>query len=173
MNNIILTGMPGVGKSTIGVLLAKTLGYGFADTDLYIQESTGMLLPSVIEKYGEDGFLKIENDINMSLGLMKTVIATGGSVIYCTEAMEKYEAEDMIVHIRLPYDELKERLGNLKRRGVVLKDGQTLRELYDERLPLYEKYAHITVNASGLSPAELMYSIADKITDHPELHKRF
>lgn len=168
MNNVILIGMPGVGKSTIGVLLAKVLGYKFADADLYIQDKVGLLLREIIAKYGEDGFLKIENDVNRSIDLTEAVIATGGSVIYCTEAMEKYASEDLIVYIKLPCDELAERLGNLKRRGVVLKDGQTLMDLYNERAPLYEKYAHITVDASGLNVEELMDRIAGIVLTHWE-----
>ncbi|MGN0396014.1 MAG: shikimate kinase [Coprococcus sp.] len=166
MNNIILTGMPGAGKSTIGVLLAKVLGYGFADADLLIQEQYGKLLCELIAEHGDEGFLQIENQVNRDIALTHTVIATGGSAVYCREAMEKYRANDTIVYIKLPYEEIEARLGNIKRRGVVLKEGQTLKSLYDERIPLYEKYAHIIVNAEGLGIEELMDSIAGLLMIH-------
>ena len=166
MNNIILTGMPGAGKSTIVVLLAKVLGYGFADADLLIQAKYGKLLCELIAEHGDEGFLKIENEVNRDVDMTHTVIATGGSAIYCTEAMEKYMANDTVVYIKLPYEEIADRLGNIKRRGVVLKEGQTLKSLYDERTPLYEKYAHIVVNATGLGIEELLDSIAGILAIH-------
>ena len=152
MNNIVLTGMPGAGKSTIGVLLAKVLGYKFIDADILIQNSQGMLLREIIAKYGDDGFLKIENDVNKGITDQHAVIATGGSAVYCTEAMKKYMAEDTVIYI-----------GNIKRRGVVLKDGQTLKDLYNERTKLYEKYCHINIKAEGLGIEELLDSVAGMI----------
>lgn len=163
MNNIVLTGMPGAGKSTIGVLLAKVLGYKFIDADILIQNSQGMLLREIIAKYGDDGFLKIENDVNKGITDQHAVIATGGSAVYCTEAMEKYMAEDTVIYINLPYEEIANRLGNIKRRGVVLKDGQTLKDLYNERTELYEKYCHINIKAEGLGIEELLDSVAGMI----------
>lgn len=163
--NVVLIGMPGCGKSTIGVVLAKVVGARFIDADLLIQESQGMLLRDIIARYGDDGFLKIENDVNKSIETENAVIATGGSAVYCTEAMEKYRENDIVVYIRLEYQELEKRLGNLKRRGVVLKDGQTLKDLYNERTPLYEKYAHIIVDSDNMSVEELMDAICS------ELHK--
>lgn len=150
MNNIILIGMPGVGKSTIGVVLAKKLGYSFLDSDLRIQEQEHMLLHELIDKYGHDGFNEIENRINASIDTTKTVIATGGSAIYGTEAMEHLKKIGTIVYLSLPYDELCERLGDLHQRGVSMKDGQTLLSLYEERKPLYEKYADITIDCHNL-----------------------
>lgn len=166
MNNIVLTGMPGAGKSTIGVLLAKVLGYKFIDADLLIQDKWGMLLREIIAKYGEEEFLKIENDVNKEIHDERAVIATGGSAIYCREAMEKYMNEDTVVYIKLPYEEIESRLGNIRRRGVVLKEGQTLMDLYEERTVLYEEFSHIRVNASGLGVEELMDSIAGMIMIH-------
>lgn len=166
MNNIVLTGMPGAGKSTIGVLLAKVLGYKFIDADLLIQDKWGMLLREIIAKYGEEEFLKIENDVNKEIHDERAVIATGGSAIYCREAMEKYMNEDTVVYIKLPYEEIESRLGNIRRRGVVLKEGQTLMDLYKERTVLYEEFSHIRVNASGLGVEELMDSIAGMIMIH-------
>lgn len=145
-SNIVLIGMPGVGKSTIGVILAKELGYQFLDADLLIQKQENRLLKEIIAKEGVDGFIQIENQVNASIEAEKTVIATGGSVIYGKEAMEHLKKIATVVYLRLPYEELKKRLGNLKNRGVVLRDGQTLKDLYDERVVLYEKYADIIVN---------------------------
>lgn len=166
MNNIVLTGMPGAGKSTIGVLLAKVLGYGFVDADLLIQEKHGKLLRELIAEHGEDGFLTIENQVNRDIDVTKTVVATGGSVVYCQEAMEKFHEDDTVVYIKLPFEEIASRLGNVRRRGVVLKDGQTLLDLYNERTPLYEKYAHIVVDAEGLGIEDLMDRIAELVLIH-------
>lgn len=144
--NVTLIGMPGVGKSTVGVVLAKVLGYKFVDSDLEIQEQTGRRLPDLIQEYGDDGFLEIENRVNAGFQMERAVIATGGSTVYCTEAMEHLREISTVIYLRLPYEPLKNRLGDLKKRGVVLKPGQTLQDLYDQRCPLYEKYAHIIVD---------------------------
>ncbi len=145
-SNIVLIGMPGVGKSTIGVILAKELGLQFLDADLLIQKQENRLLKEIIAQEGVDGFIAIENQVNAAIEAEKTVIATGGSVIYGKEAMEHLQAIATIVYLELPYEELNRRLGNLKNRGVVLRDGQSLKDLYDERIILYEKYADIIVN---------------------------
>ena len=152
--NIILIGMPGVGKSTIGVIAAKQLGYQFVDADLLIQQQEKRLLHEIISEEGVDGFLEIENRVNASIQTEGAVIATGGSVIYGKEAMEHLSSIGTVVYLKLPYPELKRRLRNLKDRGVVLKDGQTLQDLYDERTPLYEKYADIMVDETGLQIEE-------------------
>lgn len=166
MKNVVLIGMPGCGKSTIGVLLAKVLGFDFVDADVLIQKQQGLLLREIIAKCGEDGFLQIENDVNKSIDRKNTVIATGGSVVYCKEAMEQYVKNDLVVYINLPYEVIASRLENVKRRGVVLKEGQTLKDLYDERTCLYEQYATITVNAEGLSIEELLDTIAEVVLIH-------
>ena len=144
-DNVILIGMPGVGKSTIGVILAKLLGYCFCDTDLIIQERTGKLLREIIGESGIDGFIAIENRVNSTLSAKRTVIATGGSVVYGEEAMEHLREIGTVVYLSQRYDVLAARLADIKGRGVVLREGQDLRALYDERVPLYEKYAHVTV----------------------------
>ena len=144
--NIVLIGMPGVGKSTIGVIAAKQLGYEFVDADLLIQKQEKRLLHEIISQEGVDGFLEIENRVNASIQTEGAVISTGGSVIYGKEAMEHLSSIGTVVYLKLPYPELKRRLKNLKDRGVVLKDGQTLKDLYDERTPLYEKYADLIVD---------------------------
>ena len=123
MNNIVLIGMPGAGKSTIGVILAKVLGYKFLDADLVIQEKERRLLKDIIEEEGLEGFIAIENQVNASLETYKTVIATGGSVIYGQEAMEHLKEIGTVIYIKLSYETLDDRLGNIKQRGVVLKDG--------------------------------------------------
>ena len=145
-NNITLIGMPASGKSTVGVLLAKRLGYQFIDTDLVIQQEEGRLLKEIIASEGLDGFIRVENRVNSRVKGGRAVIAPGGSVIYGREAMEHLGAIGTIVYLKLGYEELCRRLGNLTDRGVVLRDGMTLRDLYEERTPLYEQYADVTVD---------------------------
>ena len=145
-NNIILIGMPGVGKSTVGVILAKELGYQFVDSDLLIQKREKKLLRQIIAKEGVDGFIAIENEVNASIRTEKSVIATGGSVVYGQEAMEHLKEIGTVVYLKLSYKSLEKRLGSLKGRGVVLRPGQDLRALYKERTVLYEKYADVVVD---------------------------
>lgn len=152
--NIILIGMPGCGKSTVGVVLAKIMGYRFLDSDLLIQESEGRLLCDIIRTEGVDAFNCIENRVNSSIAAERTVIATGGSVVYGKEAMQHLSEIGAVVYIRLPYEEIEKRLGNLESRGVSMHKGQTLREIYDERVPLYESYADIIVDESGRGISE-------------------
>lgn len=149
MDNIILIGMPGVGKSTLGVLLAKTLGMTFLDTDLVIQEQEGALLRDLIADRGIEGFLDLEGEVCAHLQAHRTVVATGGSVVYRSQAMAHLRELGTVVYLKLGYRALAKRLGSLKRRGVVLRPGQTLRMLYEERVPLYEQYAHLTIDCSG------------------------
>ncbi|MBO5199335.1 MAG: shikimate kinase [Lachnospiraceae bacterium] len=157
--NIVLIGMPGAGKSTIGVILAKVMGYRFVDSDLVIQEEEHRLLKDIIAEDGVEEFVKIENRINASLDVDKSVIATGGSVIYGAEAMEHLREIGTVVYIRLRYEEIRARLGDLSQRGVVLREGQTLLDLYNERCPLYEKYAHIAVDGDRMQIVEVMEAI--------------
>ena len=163
MNNIILIGMPGVGKSTVGVILAKVLGYQFIDADLVIQQQENRLLREIIEEEGEAGFLNIENRVNASLQAERAVIATGGSVVYCREAIKHLKEIGKGIYLELAFGALKNRLGNLKGRGVVLKEGQDLRGLYDERVPLYEKYADLTINEKNLDVEGTLQKILEKI----------
>jgi shikimate kinase len=158
-SNIVLIGMPGVGKSTLGVVLAKELGYEFVDADLLIQKRENRLLKEIIAAEGVDGFLKIENDVNAGIQADKTVIATGGSVIYGNEAMEHLKEIGTIVYLKLDYETLDSRLGSLQGRGVVLKSGQNLKSLYEERVPLYEKYADIIVDEAGLDLESTLKSV--------------
>ena len=145
-DNIVLIGMPGVGKSSVGVVLAKALGYQFVDADLLIQEAEGKLLSELIEEHGTDGFIEIENRVNSQIQTHRSVIATGGSVVYGKEAMEHLKSIGTVVYLKQNLRVLQRRLRNLKGRGVVLKEGQTLVDLYKERTVLYEKYADITVD---------------------------
>ena len=138
-NNIVLIGMPGVGKSTVGVILAKVLGYQFVDADLLIQKSEGKLLKDIIAEKGTDGFIEVENCVNASIQAENTIIATGGSVIYGKEAMAHLKEIGTVVYLHVPFATLEKRLADIKGRGVVLKEGQTLYDLYLERTPLYEK----------------------------------
>lgn len=161
--NIVLIGMPGSGKSTVGVILAKVTGYEFVDADLLIQKAEKRLLREIIAQEGQEGFLKIENRVNASIETEKTVIATGGSVVYCEEAMEHLKEIGTVVYLKLDYPVLRRRLGNLKGRGVVLKEGQTLKDLYEERVPLYEKYADITVDEEKLDVEGTLQKILDSL----------
>lgn len=159
-DNIVLIGMPGAGKSTVGVVLAKKLGYRFIDSDLVIQDRYEKLLHELIAENGVEGFWKIENDVNASLDTHKSIIATGGSAVYGTEAMEHLRGIGTVVYLHLPYEEVSERLGDLNARGVTLMPGQTLEDLYEERTPLYEKYAHLVIECHGKMLREVVAEIA-------------
>lgn len=162
-NNITLIGMPGVGKSTLGVVLAKVLGYQFLDADLLIQKEEKRRLWQIIEQEGVEGFKAIENRVNASIETESTVIATGGSVVYCEEAMEHLKSIGKVVYLELSLQALSKRLRNLKGRGVLLKEGQTLQDLYEERVPLYEKYADIVVSEEGKDLEASLQSLLDRI----------
>lgn len=162
-DNIVLIGMPGVGKSTVGVILAKVLGYQFLDADLVIQEQEGKLLREIIEEVGAEGFIQVENRINAELKCSKTIIATGGSVVYGKEAMEHLKEIGTVVYLEVSFPILEKRLSDIKGRGVVLKEGQTLYDLYEERTPLYEKYADVRVLEEGLSVEETVEQLVKKL----------
>ncbi len=161
MNSLVLIGMPAAGKSTVGVILAKVLGKQFVDSDLVIQQKDGRLLSQIIAQEGVEGFIKIENDINSDLTADNSIIATGGSVVYGKEAMERLKSLGTVVYIKLSYETLSKRLHNIRQRGVVLKEGQDLKMLYEERCPLYEKYADITVEAESADIEELVSRIVN------------
>jgi len=155
-NNIILIGMPGAGKSTVGVVLAKKRGCRFLDSDILIQEKYGALLHELIAKYGTEGFWKIEEEVNASIHAEHTVIATGGSVIYGPAAMEHFKEIGTAVYLKLSCGTIRERLGDLSERGVTLREGQTLESLYEERVPLYEKYADIILDCEKKGIREIV-----------------
>ena len=149
MDNVILIGMPGAGKSTVGVLLAKRLGYRFVDTDLLIQEKENKRLFEILRDDGNEYFAAAENNIVASLKAEKSVIATGGSVVFGSSAMENLKSLGKVVYLRVPLAELEKRVNNFETRGILMKSGQTLADIFNERTPLYEKYADVTVDCDG------------------------
>lgn len=160
-NNIVLIGMPGAGKSTVGVVLAKKLGYAFVDADLVIQSREGKLLHEIIAERGVEGFWMLEETVGESIKARRTVIATGGSAVYGENAMAHYRQIGTVVYLSLPLTEIRERLGDLNERGVTLKEGQDLDSLYAERLPLYERYADVMVECEGLQIREIVEKIVE------------
>ena len=157
MTNIVLIGMPGCGKSTVGVLLAKVLGMSFVDTDLVLQAAQRKRLQHIIDEIGIDAFLQMEEEAVCGLHCSNTVIATGGSVVYGKRAMKDLHQNGIVVYIRLPYDELERRLSNLATRGVTLREGQTLLDLYYERIPLYEEQADLIFDSGN---GDIEYTVA-------------
>ena len=172
MKNLILIGMPGAGKSTVGVVLAKRLGLKFVDSDLVIQEKYGKLLHELIGEHGVDGFLALEDQVNAALKADGAVIATGGSAVYGEKAMRHFRRMGYVIYLQLPYEEIESRLGDLFERGVTMKPGQTLRELYEEREPLYRKYAHKVVDCSGRQVREIVLDIAELVEAEDALAAR-
>ncbi|MBQ8003408.1 MAG: shikimate kinase [Clostridia bacterium] len=159
-NNIILIGMPGCGKSTVGVLLAKIIGYSFIDSDLLIQAREGKKLYEIINEKGIDAFNQIENEVNSSIEASNTVIATGGSVVYGKEAMDHLKEIGTVVFLDVSLNDLKKRIRNMATRGISMRPGQTLDDLYQERNDLYNKYCDIKINCSGKSLAKNAEAIA-------------
>ena len=162
--SITLIGMPASGKSTIGVILAKVLGYGFLDTDLLIQMRTGKRLPELIEQLGTDGFIRLEEDLICEVQPddgHPTVIATGGSAVYGARAMAHLAEFGPVCYLQVSFETIESRLRNIRQRGVVLKPGQTLESLYDERCLLYEKYASWIVREGDRSIEEIVRELAD------------
>ena len=162
-SNIILIGMPAAGKSTIGVLLAKSLLKDFADTDLAIQSDYGCTLSDIIEREGTDTFLKIEDDIICAQNYRCCVVATGGSAVYGEKAMAHLKKDGIVVYLELPLSEIEKRIGNIKTRGVAMKNGESVASLQVERKPLYNKYADVKVNCEGLTAEECVEKIIDAI----------
>lgn len=163
-NNITLIGMPGAGKSTVGVVLAKLLAYEFLDSDLLIQKREKKHLWQIIEERGQDGFNQVEEEVNCSIDTEDTIIATGGSAVYSDPAMQHFKKIGVVVYLKVSCQELRKRLGDLKKRGVSMKEGQTLEDLYEERRPLYEKYADIVINLDELDVRKTAEQIADQLT---------
>jgi shikimate kinase len=161
-DNVVLIGMPGSGKSTLGVVLAKKLGFDFMDGDIEIQNQYGKTLEELIDIHGDAGFIQIENDVLAGLDVKNTVIATGGSAVYGEGAMAHLAEIGTIVYLDVPEEELNGRLGNLKARGVVCNGKTTVKEIFEERLSLYRKYAEITVTLDHVElkdAVEEIYSI--------------
>ena len=161
--NIILIGMPGSGKSTIGVLLAKVLSRDFVDTDLLIQAAEGRRLQETIDSDGLDDFLALEERHVLALDVQGAVIATGGSVVYSEEAMRHLKRRGTVVYLLLPMSDLEARITDMDSRGVVIAPWQTLADLYHERLPLYEHFADITIDCAGLSHGQVVQAILEAL----------
>lgn len=161
--NLVFIGMPAVGKSTVGVVVAKQLGKRFVDSDLLIQEQEGKLLREIIAEVGEEEFLKIESQVNCNINVVNSVISPGGSVIYCEEAMEHFKKIGTIVYLKVSFQTIKRRIKDPKKRGVVLRTDQTLRNLYDERVRLYEKYADITISEDGCRIDETIVNVLNAV----------
>lgn len=170
MANIILIGMPGSGKSTLGKPIAQRLGYPFLDVDDLIRNTMGASLNALIDAYGVEGFRKLEEDINLTVQVTDHVIATGGSVVYGPKAMEHLRSIGQVYYLRLPYEEVARRLGDLALRGVSVRPGQTLQDLYNERIPLYEQYAHHQIDCAGKSKSAIVAEIVAHIRSEAAGH---
>ena len=164
MKNVVLIGMPAVGKSTIGVLLAKSLLLSFTDTDLLIQEKYKKSLCDIIKDNGTKAFLNIEEDIILNADFKNSVIATGGSAVFGERAMNQLKENGVIVYLSLPIDEIKRRIGDIKSRGVVLTNGNTVDDIFKERKPLYEKYADIKIDCDNLTAEECVEKIIQSLS---------
>lgn len=162
--NIVLIGMPAVGKSTVGVILAKLLGYSFVDTDLVIQEKEKKLLRDIISEKGIDGFIETEERILSGLSVKNSVISTGGSVVYGKKAMANLRKNSVVIYLKLDYSKLKYRLHNIRNRGVVIREGQSLSALYKERVPLYEKYSDIIIDENGCNIEKTIEKIKEQLS---------
>ena len=161
MKNVVLVGMPACGKSTIGVVLAKTMNKGFMDTDLLIQQREGKTPQAIINESGNTYFRQVEEEVLLEVNVSNHVIATGGSAIYYEKAVEHFKENGQIVYIKVSLETILERLNNIKTRGVSLGEGQTLEDLYEERVPLYEKYADIIIEAENLTIEEIVERIIE------------
>ncbi len=166
MDNIVLIGMPGCGKSTVGVLLAKALGCGFLDTDLLIQQDTGRRLQEILDADGIDAFLKLENRLLAGVDVRHTVIATGGSAVYGEEAMRRLAAGGTVVYLAVDLPVLQKRLADITTRGVVMRQGESLAELFAERAPLYERWADVTVTVPDGSPERTVEAICRALEEN-------
>ena len=161
MKNVILIGMPGSGKTTIGTQLSETIGYGYVDSDSVIVAREGKRLNEIIALQGTEAFLDIEAKVNSELSADRCVIATGGSVIYREKTMQKLQTMGTVVYLKLSCEEIESRLGDLVKRGVAIKEGYTLKDLYEERAPLYTKYTHLTVELDGKNIDEAVQMVVE------------
>ncbi len=161
-SNIVLIGMPGAGKSTVGVVLAKVMRKPFVDTDLLIQQKHGMFLQDIIDKYGINKFLEMEERVAVDLEVKDHVIATGGSVIYSNSALNHLKKDSILIYLKLRFDEMEQRLNDFKSRGIVKEKVKSLVDVYNERVPLYEKHADITIVCSNKNIEEIVFEIKEK-----------
>ena len=163
MDNIILIGMPGAGKSTLGVLLAKAMGKLFVDTDIIIQQKTKRLLQDIIDNDGTEAFMSLEEEILLSVNEENTVIATGGSAVYSEKAMENFRKNGTVVYLHVDFAEIEKRVTNITTRGIVLKNGKSLADAYEERKPLYDKYADVTIDCTGSTIENSVKMLIEKL----------
>jgi len=163
--NIVLIGMPGAGKSTLGVLLSKTLGMPFLDTDLLIQQSEGRLLQDIINDVGINGFLAIEESTLLNVDVEGHVIATGGSAIYSSKAVEQLKKNSKLIYLKLKFSQIEKRIQNISSRGIVISKDQSLQDLFNERAPLYEANADIIINCSGKHIEDVISLIKEKFAN--------
>lgn len=163
MRNVILIGMPSCGKSTCGVVLAKTMNKGFVDTDLLIQQKEGMALQEIINQRGNEYFHQVEEQVLCDFEGYNYVVATGGSAIYYEKAIKKFKERGTVVYLKVSLKTVLARLRNIKTRGVTLAKGQTLEDLYHERIPLYEKYADVVIESEGCTVEELVEKIIEAV----------
>ncbi|GGA04044.1 shikimate kinase [Paenibacillus marchantiophytorum] len=161
--NIVLIGMSGAGKSTLGVLLSKALGMDYVDTDIVIQQYEGRLLQDIIDNDGIEKFMEVEEKIVSELQLKNCIISTGGSVIYSEKAMNVLKQSGQIIYLHVPYEEIKRRLVNITTRGIVIKKGNSLKDVYEERVPLYIKYSDKTLDCSNKDIEHCVSQIIEKI----------
>ena len=161
--NIVLIGMPGAGKSTLGVLLAKAMGMFFVDSDIVIQQKTKRLLQDIIDNDGTDKFLETEEEVLLDLDIENTVLATGGSAVYSEKAMENFRKDSTVVYLHVGFEEIRKRVTNITTRGIVLKNGRSLADAYDERKPLYDRYADITIDCTGCTVEESVRKLIEKL----------
>lgn len=164
MENIILIGMPGAGKSTLGVLLAKAMGKFFIDTDIIIQQKTKRLLQDIIDNDGTDAFLKLEEDILLTVDEENTVIATGGSAVYSEKAMEHFRKNGKIIYLHVDFAEIEKRVTNITTRGIVLKNGKSLEDAFAERKSLYDRYADTTIDCTGSTIENSVRMLIEKLS---------
>lgn len=169
--NIVLTGMSGAGKSTLGVVLAKTLGMDYLDTDILIQNREHMRLQELLDACGPELFIQKEAEIVSALDVRRCVIATGGSVVYAEKTMQALRRSGLVIFLDVPFEEISQRISNIETRGIVLRQGRSLRDAYEERMPLYRKYSDITIECSGKNVEECIREIIDKAA-HNELKGR-
>ena len=170
MDNITLIGMPGSGKSTVGVLLAKAMGLSFLDVDLLIQQREGQLLQEILDDHGVEHFLEVEEATIKSIHCSRTVIAPGGSAVCREGAINHLKSLGPVVYLRVPMEELNKRIKNLSSRGVAMQPGQTLADVMAYRAPLYEKYADLTVDIlPGQDLGQTMQEVRRRLAELPSV----